>query len=589
MKFFARFLLLVAAFLLLNEAELIASGPRILPGTHLLDSFARQMPAPEQKTVSRRNKRQFVIGSCEVFNTFNFANGQWEQTPAELIAIGENLYVYLETGKSFAPQKVAGLIKEFDEKIYPLTTRYFGHEARPGIDNDEHISILLMDIKDNYPQESTYTSGYFNRGDCYQPEEIPADVNLKTNCREMLYVDIEPSDTDSDEFFATIAHEFQHLIHFYHDSEEYSWLNEGCSQITTYLCGYGHPRQLEAYVEAPDNSLIAWAPWNQVANYGQVYLWTYYVMNQFCKTDAARVKFFNALVKDKEKGMASFDKQFKKFSADFAKVFADFSIAGFLNRPGIQPQVHGFGVGLPDFQLPATAFFERLPAMYRNSVSIWGADLIKARIEAGTRRLRIDFAGDLNSLPNSFAVAAVFVDERQSCVNTVAFINNIKSTTRNTSVSRVMLPGYDDNFPPPPPVKTQMGHIVAEVPQNSDCLYLVIMGKGPVDMPDSMLAWSGRANYRIDIKAMEIDEVVAPLPAVTANVEALLNNHRILAEGKNSDQEVFAAVCQEIGARVKAELLTDNQPLVSAINNREENHSLKRLVKEIKTFAEIHR
>lgn len=588
MKNIFRAAFLLTALLVLSEFPVFAEIETKLTGTHRLDSFAHGMPKPRTLKPTREKPVRLEVGTSQIFKTFNFATSKWEETTAELMAIGENIYVYLEAGRNFDEKMLNKLVKEFDENIYRVTTRYFGYEARPGIDNDNHISILLMDIKDDFEQSKTYTSGYFNRGDCYLPQDIPADVNLQSNCREMLYIDISPSDVESDEFFATIAHEFQHLIHFYHDSEEYSWLNEGCSQITTYLCGYGHPRQLEAFLKAPDNSLVAWAPWNQVANYGQVYLWAYFVMNQFCQSDSERVNFFRALVDDQEKGMSSFDRQFARSGSDFATVFADFSIAGFLNRAGIFPEKYGFTANLPDFQLPATAFFDRYPVMFRNSVSIWGSDLIKAKLESGVKKLRVDFAGDLNSLPNSFAVALVFVNEAQSRVNAVNFINNIKSTTR--SKVRVMLPGDNDGFPPPPPVKTQMGHLVAEVPDNSDCLYLVIMGKGPADLPDSMLAWSGRANYRVDISLAELEAIV-PSTAVTGNVDALLKNYRLFqaAEDLPGSEELFQSINQEILSQLKTEMQSSEKPLTSAISAAPDLSSLKKLVDELNNFNLLHR
>ncbi len=41
-------------------------------------------------------------------------------------------------------------------------------------------------------------------------------------------------------------------------------------------------------------------------------------------------------------------------------------------------------------------------------------------------------------------------------------------------------------------------------------MYLMVVGKAPADVPDSMLAWSGKANYRIDIKTIEAAAAAAP-------------------------------------------------------------------------------
>ncbi len=474
-------------------------------GTHLLNSLSRKLGKPMAlRNNGRRQSANLPIklpGTVESFHTFNFASSTWEQTSAKLVGCGENILIYLEEGCKAERFDAETLISEFDNRIYAQTTRFFGAEKRPGIDNEDRITILLMDIKDNFAQSGTYTSGYFNRCDGYRPDEIASGTDLKSNQREMLYIDIHPSEANGAEFFATIAHELQHLIHFHHDPEEYDWVDEGCAQINTYLCGYGHPRQIKAFQKTPDNSLIAWSPLQMVANYGQTYMWNYYLMQRFLPDNASRETFFRNLVADQETGMASFNKQLKQFNLTFDGAFLDFCIASFVNRPGISPANFGYGKDFADFSLPATAFVESLPSMTRNSVSIWGADLVKVSLAAATDKLRIDFAGDLTTLGNSFSVALAFVNEKTGKVLKITTIDNIKSTTRqNIDIAKVMLPDNNDGYPPPPMVKTQMGHGETDVPADADSLYLIIAGKGPADVPDSMLIWEPKANYRLDIK-----------------------------------------------------------------------------------------
>ena len=562
-----------------------------LEGTHRLNFMGRELPPPKirARRASRSRNEVWKKGDRNIFKTFNFATNKWEETEAELVAAGTNLVVYLELARSFDEAMLQRLVKEFDRKIYPQTTRYFGNEARPGIDNDDRITILLMDIRDGFEKSGTYTSGYFNRGDCYLPHEIPEGVDLQSNCREMLYVDINPSDVSSNDFFATIAHEFQHLIHFYHDSEEYDWLNEGCSQLATFLCGYGHPLQLQAYLRAPDNSLLAWNPWTLVANYGQVYLWSYYVMNKYCSDDEERVKFFRELVANKQRGRSSFDTIFKQKRNSFASVFTDFCIAGFVNRPELKPEKYLLGKELEGFQLPACAYIDSFPATFRNNVSMWGSDLIKVAFRPGTTEIKVDFAGDLNNMNNEFTVALVFMSEKNARVCGLEFINNIKSTTPHR-LSRVMLPDHSDGFPLPPPVKTQMGGIVASVPEDAETLYLVIIGKTPEDIADSMLAWSPKATYRIDIetKVSEARSGSQPVLNDSQNFPALLSGYIRLRNDREND--CYAAVAKEIVALLKAEIEQNStdSAAVSAVLENSSLNELHRVIAELKTFSRLH-
>ncbi|NLF95269.1 MAG: hypothetical protein GX569_00940 [Candidatus Riflebacteria bacterium] len=521
-----RLLALTALISGIFSSGAMAANPPAAGGTHYFSAQAKGMKAPAWQRTSGSSRTlcntlsaaekllRAQVGDKETFATFNFGNNTWEQTEASLVATSDKFLIYLEEGNQRCREiDIARLIDELEKNIYPTTTRYFGRENRPGIDSEERITILLMDIKDNAAQGKTYTSGYFNRGDCYRPDEIPAGSNLKSNQREMLYIDTDPSEVNTPEFFATIAHELQHLIHFHHDADEYDWVDEGCAQINTWFCGYGHPRQISAFQKTPDNSLVAWSAWNQVANYGQTYLWNIYLVNRFLKTADERQKFYNSLVSSKKAGIDGFNHALSQFKTNFSDAFANFYITSFLNQPELKPSAYTFGKLLPDYSLPASGYFTSFPAMFRDSVSIWGADMFKVNLAAAGSQIRVDFAGDLTNLDNQFEVILLFVNEVDKKVTGRHHITNIKATTpRRTGISRVMLPGHnngDYDFPTPT-VRTQMGHIEIAVPENAGMMYLMVVGKAPADVPDSMLAWSGKANYRIDIKTIEAAAAAAP-------------------------------------------------------------------------------
>lgn len=305
-------------------------------------------------------------------------------------------------------------------------------------------------------------------------------------------------------------------------------------------------------------------------------------MNSFCADEGERAKFFQELVSDQDQGMASYDKLFKARGTTFDALFNNFCISGFINRKDVQPSALSFGDDLAGFQLPAATFIERLPTMYRNNVSIWGADLIKVALENDMAEIKVSFAGDLNSLPNSFSVALVFFSESEAKVRQIRYVENIQSTTPNRPVrsSRVMLPGQGDDYsPPPPPVKTQMGDLTAKVPAGSDMLYLVIMGKGPADLPDSMLSWSGKATYRLDVEVVAShSEPVAETPGRTANAACLLDNYILLKDALQSaaDYEeahaAFSAVDAELKAALKAEFSQEGErSLFETMQNRSED------------------
>ena len=76
------------------------------------------------------------------------------------------------------------------------------------------LTILLLDIKDNYDKDGTYVAGYF------APIQLfPFDSNTPSNECAMIYIDTYPAVTDpddplSDDTYSTLAHELQHLMNF---------------------------------------------------------------------------------------------------------------------------------------------------------------------------------------------------------------------------------------------------------------------------------------------------------------------------------------------------------------------------------------
>lgn len=587
-----------------------AIAAKALPvnGTHYFSSLARGMKTPGwQRSAKSRSSAvrlsdserilRYQIGRSEVFNTFNFATNDWEQTEAKLVSVSDNFLIYLETDNRRGETiDISKLSNELETKIYPTTTRYFGRENRPGVDDENRITILLMDIRDNAAQGNSYTSGYFNRGDCYRPEELPADSKLKSNQREMLYVDTDPSEVNSTEFFGTIAHELQHLIHFHHDPEEYDWVDEGCAQINTWFCGYGHPRQITAYQKTPDNSLIAWAPWNQIANYGQTYLWNLYLISRYLKTDEARQKFFTSLVASRKTGAVGFNSALAQFNSTFEEAFANFCIAGFLNHSGLKPAAYTFGKLLEDFRLPDSGYYTSYPAMIRSNVSLWGADMFKFNLATAGNRLRVDFAGDLTNIDNEFSVILLFIDETGNKVIGRHHIDNIKSTTpRRNVISRVMLPGHnngDYDYPPPPAVKTQMGHIEVGIPNGASVMNLLVIGQAPADMPDSMLAWSPKANYRIDIKTIGA-AATAPAAAVASFRTDLLKLYADLSadasiETLEERTVQLESLHKQILSDVKSALSAGNTTLAEDyINAAADKETLSALHRDLQTM-QIH-
>ena len=388
--------------------------------TQMFNQSTRELADGERISVGEENVRlgrafadvkPVEVGDQTTFNTYNLENNCNEKIKATCKKIGKHCYVYVQNGQKVDQKTVDKLANAFDNKIYPTDRQMFGNEWSPGIDDDARITLLLLDIKDGYNPNTgnyAYTGGYFNAGDCYTKAKYPT-----SNQKEMLYLDINPSDPTSDKFLSVVAHEFQHMIHWNHDPKEYTWLNESMSQLAPYLCGYGHPSQVDAFLRSPDNNMCAWSDDDMVANYGQVYMWAQYISTRIASTDDRRQAFIRRMVAQTSQGMAginaAIEKQGIKNSA--RNLFRNFCVANYLNDDRISNGDYGYGKALSRFYLNPEIKVDKAPAKGKSSVKCWSAKCIKinpASIKG--KKVNVSFAGQkiaTTELKNAFDVALV--------------------------------------------------------------------------------------------------------------------------------------------------------------------------------------
>ena len=116
-----------------------------------------------------------------------------------------NSLSYQEKGR--IGQDFDQLDKVFSYQIYPILTGKFGKEWKPGIDNDNRITILIESMKRG-------AGGYFRVNDEYPRLQVP-----DSNEREMLYLNTDYITDPLEKSF--LAHEFLHLITFNQKNRKY--------------------------------------------------------------------------------------------------------------------------------------------------------------------------------------------------------------------------------------------------------------------------------------------------------------------------------------------------------------------------------
>jgi hypothetical protein len=271
-----------------------------------------------------------LLGSSQTFWAFNIAKEEYYQVEATLKAIGEHCYIYVEnTNLTRASDKVIDRLRSsFDTRIYPTNSRVFG--TPPDVDGDPRIFILVLDVKDNFSGTSqSFVAGYYDSTNQYPNGTQVEDEVLKTsNEAEILYVDLNPADPTSSQVLGTIAHEFQHMIHWNHDPLEDAWLNEGLSDLAIFLNGYGHPdSHVIAFREAPETSLADRFD-NGLAEYGAAYLWALYLWEKYGGDTT-----IGELVSNTGVGKEGIEETLSSLSisATFASIFHDWKVANYLD------------------------------------------------------------------------------------------------------------------------------------------------------------------------------------------------------------------------------------------------------------------
>jgi hypothetical protein len=239
-------------------------------------------------------------GTTDKFWVTNVDTNESFQVDATLRYVTPHVYFWVENDVNYDESELKALADTFENKIYPTDREFFGSEWSPGIDGDPRIYIL-------YVRGMGFSiAGYFSSAD-----ELHPLAHEYSNAHEMFLFNADNVNL-SDEFtYGVLAHEFQHMIHWYQDRNETSWINEGFSEMAAFLNGYDVGGFDYLYISDPDLQLNDW-PNDQNAtspHYGAGFLYLTYFLDRFGE-DATK-----ALVKDPANGFDSVDDVLRQINA----------------------------------------------------------------------------------------------------------------------------------------------------------------------------------------------------------------------------------------------------------------------------------
>ncbi|MCC7207319.1 MAG: hypothetical protein IT323_08435, partial [Anaerolineae bacterium] len=218
--------------------------------------------------------REYQLGDHESFTAADLTNGGIRTVDAQLVYMTPHVYVWFEAGAPAPMDEVRRSADNFENVIYPIMHSYFGSEDTPGIDGDPRLHILHAynlgdDVLAYYDAES----------------ELPRTIAPDSNERQIFFVNLDTMGQDlaSLDYEATLAHEFQHMIHNNVDPNESIWLDEGLAEVAAQLTGFQTQSTFtSSFTDAPDTQLNSWTNLGDAnSHYGASFLYLMYFMNRF--------------------------------------------------------------------------------------------------------------------------------------------------------------------------------------------------------------------------------------------------------------------------------------------------------------------
>jgi len=332
---------------------------------HELAIRLRGLSPDTERTINPGGSPDYAVGTRRLFNVSNADTNEQFEIHAVLEYKTEHVYMWVEENASFDRNDLVAAAEFFEEHTYPTNRAFFGSEWSPGVDNDPHLSILHA-----YDLGST-TAGYY-----FSPSEFISSVRDDSNEMEMFYINLDNQVINSDYYKGSLAHEFQHMIHWYHDRNEDTWLNEGFAELASYINGFDPGNSDEAFASQPDNQLndMDYDAPDGYASYGAGYLFTSYFLDRF-GPEATQ-----SLVAHSENSLASVDAVLEELGTglDYEDLFADWIVANLLDDSRLADGRYGYDeIDPPAFNIETTYRKYDYPVSESSTVHQHGTDYVE--------------------------------------------------------------------------------------------------------------------------------------------------------------------------------------------------------------------
>lgn len=334
------------------------------------------------------------VGEQQLFWASNLSSSQMFQIEAELRAVGQHIYMWVETGTGIDDSQFQALAQTFDTNIYGPVRDLWGSEALPGIDGDPRLYGLFA------RRLGLGTVAYYSRRHSYPAQAVPS-----SNEHEMFFFNLDTigAQITSRDVEATLAHEFQHMIRANIDGNQDGWLDEGFSTFTELYLGYlGSLWTVTNFLADPGTQLNTWAipgaPSGQ--HYGASVLFVTYFYERY------GLEALQSVSRSSENGLRAFDEVLRHLGEpDVNSFFADWVLANAIQDSRIEDGRYGYRLFQLDSPPAQRGFAAAYPYGYSGQINQYATDYFTLRQLEGYTTLDISLGAPptTNLIPTTAA------------------------------------------------------------------------------------------------------------------------------------------------------------------------------------------
>jgi immune inhibitor A len=309
-----------------------------VPAGDWRDEAIRLKGIPDIPEVVSTTPANYALGDLTDFYVINTDTRESRRLSAQLVYETQNVYFFVEKGVQVNDKDVKSLVDEFQNKTYPTNREFFGSEWIPGVDGDPRLYMLYA------RGIGKHTQAY-----CDSVSEFSRLAHPYSNEKEIIVLNVDAGPLNDPYWRPTLAHEFQHMIHWYQNRNAETWLNEGASMLAQSINGFDAGSKM-SFLNGPDLQLNAWADLSSsleesAGHYDAAYLFMKYFLDRFGS------KASQTLVANHATGITAVDSTLATLDlTDLATgkpltvddVFADWAVANFLNDSSIAQGQYGY-------------------------------------------------------------------------------------------------------------------------------------------------------------------------------------------------------------------------------------------------------